>query len=394
MLTEKEALERILAKVQPLGVETLSLRQAVGRFAAGDLAATVPSPPFDNSSMDGFALAFAGESAAAGTRFRVIGTQPAGPDTQITLNEGEAARIFTGAPIPAGTTAVLMQEDARLEGDVVEVTEASARDEFIRRAGADLCRGQRILSRGEALTPQRSALLASQGLAAVDVHAAPRVAILSTGDELIPAGKPLAAGQIYESNGVLLAALSEGSGAMVTTVATIRDDPTALADAMRAALAKADVLVLSGGVSVGERDYVKPALAALGVAADFWKVSVKPGKPFLFGQAPGGGLVFGLPGNPVSSFVTFLLFVRPALRRLMGATEITPVFWPARAGTDLANPDTRPHYVRGCLEAGVFTPQGRQESHALFGLSRSDALVRVEPGAEIAAGAPVQVLPL
>ena len=192
---------------------------------------------------------------------------------------------------------------------------------------------------------------------------------------------------------MLLAALVEASGARVAGMTTVRDDPAALADAMRSALAQSDVLVLSGGVSVGERDYVKPALAAVGAEANFWKVAIKPGKPFLFGRAPGGALVFGLPGNPVSSFVTFLLFVRPALQRLLGAANVTPTFWPARAGVPLENRDGRPHYIRGHMDEGVFTPQGRQESHALFGLSRSDALVRVAPGAEIAAGAPVLVLP-
>ena len=186
MLTESEALERILANVQPLAAESLPLRQAAGRFSAADLSATLPSPPFDNSSMDGFALAFAGDEAPAGARFRVIGTQAAGPDAAFALREGEAARIFTGAPIPTGTAAVLMQEDARREGDMVEVTDTCVRDEFIRRAGADFCRGQRILARGEAITPQRVGLLASQGLAILDVHKAPRVSILSTGDELVP----------------------------------------------------------------------------------------------------------------------------------------------------------------------------------------------------------------
>jgi molybdopterin molybdotransferase len=393
MLTEHEALERILDQVQPLGAESLPLRRAGGRCSAVDLSATVPSPPFDNSAMDGFALAFTGDEAPTGARFRVVGAQPAGPDLGLSLREGEAARIFTGAPLPAGTAAVLMQEDARAEGDTVEVTESCACDEFIRRAGADLCRGQHILSRGDVLTPQRVGLLASQGLATVDVHQSPCVAILSSGDELIPPGQPLAAGQIYESNGVLLAALVEASGAGVATVTTVRDEPSALAGAMCTALAEADVLVLSGGVSVVAASSTKPALATLGVEVDFWRVAIKPGKPFVFGRAPGGALVFGLPGNPVSSFVTFLLFVRPALRRLMGAVEIAPAWWPARAGAALSNRDARPHYIRGRMERGVFMPQGRQESHALYGLSRSDALVRLEPGAEIAAGAAVEVMP-
>ena len=392
MITESEALEKILATVQPLAIESRPLREALLRFAAADLAATVPSPPFDNSAMDGFALAFGGVEAPARSRFQVIGTQAAGPDAGITLSEGQAARIFTGAPLPAGTSGVAMQEDTEMEVAAVVLTDACLRDEFIRRAGADLCRGQRILARGERLNPQRLALLASQGLAMVDVFAAPRVAILSTGDELVPPGQPLGPGQIYESNGVLLAALVESTGAAVSEVRSVRDDARLLEESMRSALATANVLILSGGVSVGERDFVKPALAALGVETNFWRVAIKPGKPFLFGRTGAGAFVFGLPGNPVSSFVTFLLFVRPALLRMMGATDVAPASQSVRTETALKNADARPHYVRGCVVAGVFQPQGRQESHALFGLSRSDALVRVPAGAEIPAGAVVSAI--
>ena len=393
MLNEQEALERILARIQPLDFKTLPLREAAGRCVAADISATVPSPPFDNSSMDGFALGFDGGTAATGSSFRLVGTQPAGPDAGLSLQNGEAARIFTGAPLPKGTSAILRQEDARLDSDLVHVTDECARDEFIRRAGADLCRGQRILSRGELLNPQRLALLASQGLASVAVHRPARVCIISTGDELIAPGQTLAPGQIYESNGVLLAALVERSGAQVVRVLTVRDELAELTATLREAISAADAVVISGGVSVGERDYVKPALASLGVEADFWKVAIKPGRPFLFGHAPGGAAVFGLPGNPVSSFVTFHLFVRAALRRMSGAIDVAPECRPARAGAELSNPDGRPHYMRGRIESGVFLPQGRQESHALFGLSRSDALVCVRPGSVIAEGGAVEALP-
>lgn len=392
MITEDEALQEILAAVRPLAVESRPLRGVAGRFAAVDLAATVSSPPFDNSAMDGFALAFDGSEAPAPSRFQVVGTQAAGPDAGITLVDGEAARIFTGAPIPIGTSGVVMQEDTRIDDDAVVLTDACTRDEFIRRAGADLCKGQHILSRGERLNAQRMALLASQGLAMVDVFATPRVAILSTGDELVPPGQPLGPGQIYESNGVLLAALVEATGARVSELHSVCDDAQKLEKTMRSALEAADVLILSGGVSVGERDFVKPALAGLGVETNFWRVAVKPGKPFLFGRTGSGAVVFGLPGNPVSSFVTFLLFVRPALLRMMGATDVSPAAQMVRTATALTNGDARPHYVRGSVVVGVFQPQGRQESHALFGLSRSDALVRVAPGAEIPAGAMVEAI--
>ncbi len=393
MLSEEEARRKILASVLPLDGEETPLLQALGRFAAGEHFAAHALPAFDNSAMDGYAVAMDERSAplVAGTRLRVCGEQPAGPDRGLRVEAGRAVRIFTGAPVPASTGAVVMQEDVERAGDEIVLREDVAAGEFIRRAGGDLARGQRILAPGERLTPGRLGLLASQGLATVAVRRRPRVAILATGDELRPPGEPLGPGEIYESNGVLLAALASALGAAVTILERARDDRDDLDAKIAAGLRAHDALVVAGGVSVGERDFVKERLAAAGVSLDLWRVRVQPGKPFLYGHAGGerGTHVFGLPGNPVSSFVTFLLFVRPALLRMAGAPDETlglPVF-PATAAAELVNGGNRPHYLRGTLDAkGNFALAGRQESHALFALSRSRVLVRVEPGTVVPAG--------
>jgi molybdopterin molybdotransferase len=402
MLEESEALERILARVNPLPAESRPLLQALGRFAARELRAAQPLPGFDNSSMDGYALALDqnGGGTAAGTRLRVGGEQPAGLDRGLSAKPGLAIRIFTGAPLPAGTGAVVMQEDVERAGDEIVLREGVEPGENIRRAGADLARGQKLFEPGAKMTAARLALLASQGLATVEVGRAPKVAVLTTGDELRAPGQPLRPGEIYESNGVALAALAAALGAEAVSLGSAVDDPAALDARIAEGLAGNDALIVAGGVSVGERDFVRERLAAAGVRLDLWRVRVKPGKPFLYGQAapdngsPGGGAhVFGLPGNPVSAFVTFLLFVRPALLKLMGASADALSLPAQRATTavELVNRANRPHYQHGLIDArGEFITSGRQESHALFGLSRSRALVRVEAETRVPAGAKIQ----
>ncbi len=408
LLSEEEARERILGRAVPLPVTVVPLAAALGRFAAREVRATQALPGFDNSSMDGYALAFAHDEHTinspqgprplpAGTRLRVEGEQRAGPSRGLRARPGQAVRIFTGAPVPEGTTAVVMQEDVERVGDEITLLAAVEPGEYIRRAGADLARGQKLFDAGEKLTAQRLGLLASQGMAEVAVRRAARVAILATGDELRAPGEPLGPGEIYESNSVLLSALATQLGASTRILPRAADERADLDAKLAAGLDGHDVLIVAGGVSVGERDFVKERLAAAGVRLDLWRVAVQPGKPFLYGFRPGaedagGTHVFGLPGNPVSAFVTFLLFVRPALLKLMGADTLEcqlPGF-PAVAGEDLVNRGNRPHYLRGRLDGnGRFFPCGRQESHAVFGLSRSDVLARVEPGAVVTAGTPV-----
>jgi molybdopterin molybdotransferase len=389
MISEEEALSAVLSKVNALAPNKASLLDSLGRFVTRDLWAQRPLPPFDNSAMDGYAVQAA--SCQAGRRLRVIGEQPAGLNRGLSLGAGEAIRIFTGAVLPGGADAVIMQEDVTREGDLITAQSTAEPGEFIRHKGGDLAEGQKILGRGEQVTAQALALLASQGLNEIEVGAQPRVAIVSTGNELAPPGTELKPGQIYESNALMLQALAQRSGATVRLVEHCPDDLGQITAVFGRGLEN-DALIVSGGVSVGEHDLVKPALSALGAEIDVWRVAIKPGKPFLFGRA-GGCFIFGLPGNPVSAFVTFFRFVRPALLRLSGAAEhqLDLRQIPARLGAEVENDGDRPHYLRGRLEGEVFTVTGRQESHALFGLSRANALLRVAPHARLAAGTTVRV---
>jgi molybdopterin molybdotransferase len=390
MISEEQALAKVLAAVQPLDAQSVDLLAACGRFSAADLFAALPSPAFDNSSMDGYAVD--SKSCGANARLKVAGAQPAGADRGLMLRPGEAIRVFTGAPIPRGADAVIMQEDVRAEGDAVVLQAAVEPGENIRRQGSDLCTGQKILAGGERIAPGSIGMLASQGIAEIRVGRAPRVAILSTGDELALPGAPLTPGKIYESNSLLLAALVAKTGAAPERLGIAPDEPQMLGEKLRSSL-EADVLIVSGGVSVGEHDLVKAALKDLGAELDIWRVSIKPGKPFLFGQR-GRCRIFGLPGNPVSSFVTFLQFVRPAILKMMGAgaNQLALPAFPVVTASELSNPSERPHYVRGRVTGGRFTAIGRQESHALFGLSQSNALVRVGAGERVAEGARVDAL--
>jgi len=378
VITEEQALARIIENVAALPARTVPLIQAREKFAAAEVRARVALPRFDNSAMDGYAVVAA--ACADGKPQRLIGEQPAGADRGLRIEPGETIRIFTGAPIPSGADAVVMQEDVRIEGSQVFVNTTVERREFIRRRGCDLSEGQKIIEAGTRLRAQELALLASQGFAEIEVGGEVRVTIVSTGDELVAPGGDLAAGQIFDSNSVLLQALVEKCGATVARVQHCPDDAAAIEHAFRDALPY-DVLIVLGGVSVGARDLVKPALNVIGAQTDLWRVSVKPGKPFLFGRA-GQCAIFGLPGNPVSAFVTFLLFVRPALLRMMGARDdqLRLPETTAILGKEVSNDGDRPHYMRGQFAGGRFTQIGRQESHALYGLSRSNALLRVAPG--------------
>jgi molybdopterin molybdotransferase len=387
MISEEEARRQILNKVNPLDKREVTLAGALDCFAAEDYFARLPLPAFDNSAMDGYAVV-AG-SCKKGGRLRVIGEQPAGPDRKLRVGDGEAVRIFTGATLPQGADAIVMQEDVTRHGTEIEVNADIDIGDFVRRRGCDLAEGQMILRKGERIGAPTVALLASQGFADVIVGGRATAALISTGDELVKPGEELQPGEIYDSNSALLNALLLRSGASATTVEHCRDDRQSLGDAIKRGI-RNHVLVISGGVSVGERDLVKEALCELGVKIEIWRVAVKPGKPFLFGNI-GKCFVFGLPGNPVSAFVTFLQFVRPAILRMMGATNLDLPQVSAKLALGLTNDGDRPHYIRGRLERGKFMPIGRQESHALFGLSQANALLRVAVGQSLKADEIVNV---
>ena len=414
MISETAARAKILEAVRPLSARKMPIMEALDRFAAADYFARLPLPVFDNSAMDGYAVI--ASDCKAGAKLRVVGEQPAGVDRKLRLSTGEAIRIFTGAPIPPGADAVVMQEDVTRSDNEIVVNTGAEVGEFVRVRGCDLGEGQKILSARERVTAAKIALLASQGISEIGVGGEVRVAIISTGDELATPGDVLQPGQIYDSNSILLQALAERAGATVGSPQHCRDDANSLRTAFQTG-AKNDVVIVTGGVSVGEHDLVQQTLRELGAKIDIWRVAIKPGKPFLFGQlerppsphsspsgrgsreaagegntlGPNDSLVFGLPGNPVSAFVTFLQFVRPAILKMMGAGDLDLPRVSARLTADLRNDSDRAHHFRGRFERGDFTPIGRQESHALFGLSQSNALLRLAPEENRKSGETVEV---
>ena len=389
MISEGEARKKVLEKIEVRPSRSVLLSQALSCFAGEDYFSSSPLPNFDNSAMDGYAVI--ASSCGLGKRLRVIGEQPAALDRQLRVSAGEAVRIFTGAPMPAGADAVVMQEDVTREGSEIAVNIDVDLGDFVRRRGCDLAEGQKIVAKGELIRPATIALLASQGVTQVSVGGEVDAAIISTGDELVRVGEEIKPGQIYESNSVLLQALLQRCDAAVKSVRHCKDDAESLRKTLEEAI-KYSVLIISGGVSVGEHDLVQPTLRSIGAKIDIWRVAIKPGKPFLFGRA-GDCAVFGLPGNPVSAFVTFLCFVRPAILKMMGATNLDLPKVPAKLLIDVRNESDRAHYVRGKFEHGAFAPVGRQESHALFGLSKSNALLRLGVGEAQRGGESVEIHP-
>ena len=389
LLGEQETLDRVLRNIRPLAIVKVLLSECSNRVIGEDIRATIPLPRFDNSTVDGYALR--SEDATRGAHLRVTGEQSAGPDSGLMVQQGCAVRIFTGAPIPGGADCVIMQEDVDRFGDSIVLKESVGRGDFIRVRGEDLCEGQAVISRGEVATGPKLAVIASQGMNDLSVFRRPKVKIIATGSELRPQGELVRAGEIYETNRVLIADLATNAGAETEVFDIVPDTVEAHLLAFEGARGS-DAIIVAGGVSVGDKDLVKPTLVKLGAQLRLWRIAVKPGKPFMFGQWD-STLVFGLPGNPVSAFVTFLLFVRPALWKLGGRLSLDLPRFPARLEQDLVNAGDRPHYLRGIYSEGVFRPFGRQESHALFGLSRSNALCRLEPEQTVRANSIVDIIP-
>jgi molybdopterin molybdotransferase len=397
MLTLAQALDRLLRAVRPFPAaeaQTVSTFDALGRVLAEEVRSTLDVPPADNSSMDGYAVR-AAEVAQAGTVLPVSQRVPAGTPPA-PLQPKSAARIFTGAQVPPGADAIVMQEQCEAVDGGVRINAVPQAGQWIRRRGEDVVAGAVVLSPGDRLTPQAMGLAASVGAAALRVARRPRVAVFSTGDELVMPGEPLKPGAIYNSNRFTLRGLIEALGCDCTDLGIVPDRLDATRDALRRAAEGHDLIVTSGGVSVGEEDHLKPAVQAEG-QLDLWQIAMKPGKPLAFGEvrrAGGGTACFiGLPGNPVSSFITFLVAVRPVLLHLQGATPGQPRGLRLRADFDWPRPDRRQEFLRVRLnESGGLDLFPNQSSGVLTSAVWGDGLVDNPPGQAIRAGDAVRYL--
>jgi molybdopterin molybdotransferase len=373
-LTIDEARAKVLAAVRPLPPEVVAVRDALGRVLAEDVVAQRDVPSFANSAMDGFAV----RSGPAGRPLRIVDESRAGAPAGMAVGDGEAVRISTGAALPDGADAVLQIELVTVDGDRVTLDDDVDPGRNVRPAGDDLREGTTVLPAGTRMGAAEIGIAVAAGRGAVECARRPRVVVLATGDELVAPGDPLGPGELHNSNGATLAALATQSGARVLRTGVVADTEEATRAAIATALEEADVVVLSGGVSVGPHDHVKPALQALGVDEVFWRVALRPGRPTWFGTRA-ETLVFGLPGNPVSAMVTFMLFARPALRAMQGAPH-EPERIVAHLDEAIARHPDRDECVRVSLHDGLASPTGPQGSHQLSSMLGADGFAIVSAG--------------
>jgi molybdopterin molybdotransferase len=401
MITVEEALARVLASAEePLEEEKVALESAYGRVLARDLTALRTQPPFPNSAMDGYALR-AADTALSLATLAVIGESAAGRAFPGAVGPGEAVRIFTGAPMPDGTDAIVIQEDVRREGERIQLSAAALAGDNLRQAGMDFLAGEALIAAGRRLTPRDVALAAAGNHAALPVRRRGRVAIVATGDELVaPGGGPLGPAQIVASNNLAVAGVVEACGGVAIDLGIAVDELSALKAAVAQARdAKADVLVTLGGASVGDHDLVQRALVSAGMELGFWRIAMRPGKPLMHGRL-GAMRVLGLPGNPTSSMVCAILFLRPLLNALHGEPDPgADLSQPARLGVALGANGARQDYMRASLSRGaegilVATPAAEQDSSLVKTMARADGLIVRPPHAEPAkAGDACKVIP-
>ncbi len=392
-----EALARITGALAPVPSETVSVAEADGRVLAQDVAARVTQPPAAVSAMDGYAVK-AADVASVPAKLRQIGEVPAGQAFEGAVGAGECVRIFTGAPVPAGADTIVIQEDVDADGSIIVVREGAPKGHYIRPAGLDFREGEVLLHAGQRLGAREVGLAAAMNVPWLDVRRRPRVALLATGDEIVRPGDPIGPNQIVSSNAVALAALVRALGAAPIDLGIALDTRESL-QSMAEGARGTDLLITMGGASVGDHDLVQSVLGEKGLEIDFWRIAMRPGKPLMFGKI-GATPMLGLPGNPVSSLVCGLIFVVPALRRLLGMKEGGAERESVRLGCDIAANDRRQDYLRAKLArdgAGQLTatPFEKQDSSMLRLLADSQCLVVRPPHAEAAkAGDPVEIIRL
>jgi molybdopterin molybdotransferase len=390
LLSVDEALAQLLAAAQPVaGIERVPTMAAAGRVLAQAQTSTMDVPPMDNSAMDGYAVRLA--DLSSDKQLKITQRITAG-SVGTPLAPGTAARIFTGAPVPAGADAIVMQEFTDVEKDTVRIKSEPKTGEWIRRVGSDIRKGGMVLAAGKRLLPQDTGLAASVGIKSLPVFRRLRLGLFFTGDELVMPGEPLAPGRIYNSNRFTLNGLASAFGCEVRDYGIVPDKLDTTREVLRRAAAENDVIVTSGGVSVGDEDHVKPAVEAEGSLL-MWRIAMKPGRPLAFGKI-GRSFFIGLPGNPVSSFVTFLIFVRPFLLKTQGQVDVAPRAIDARADFEWPEPDARREFLRVKWNAqGGLDLYPTQDSAVLTSTAWADGLVDNPAGSVIRRGERVRFLP-
>jgi len=397
MLSVKEARTRILATITPMPTEQIGLSNGLGRVLAEDIASRRTQPPTAVSAMDGYAVR-AQDVSTVPVTLKISGHAPAGGSHDDVLGAGEAVRIFTGGPVPDGADAIVIQENTDSDGITVTVKESSPAGHYIRPAGLDFRTGEVILRAGDALTARNVGMAAAMNTPWLSVHRKPRIAILATGNEIVMPGDPIGPNQIVSSNSLALAAMIEASGAEPILLGIAPDERNELS-AMAAAAHGADMLVTTGGASVGDHDLIQSVLGDNGLEVDFWKIAMRPGKPLIFGDIKGTPLL-GLPGNPVSTLVCGIIFLIPALQKMLGQSERETSLETAILAVDLAQNDQREDYLRARLsydDSGtrMATPFSKQDSSMLSRLVQADCLLVRPPNAPAAkTGSAVEILPM
>ena len=387
MISVDEALGKILDAIPVLAPEQVNIASALGRVLAEDVVSRVTQPPNDVSAMDGYAVR-ASDTTSGSAQLRVVGEAPAGGSYPDTLNAGEAVRIFTGGPVPLGADSIVMQENTeRASEEIVIINETAEKGRFIRAAGLDFSEGKVLITKGKSLTARDISLAAAMNVPWLMVYRRPKVAILATGDEVVMPGDPIGPNQIVSSNSLGLAATVQALGGEPILLGIAPDDEQSLRN-MAAGAAGADLLVTTGGASVGDHDLIQKVLGDVGLEVNFWRIAMRPGKPLIFGAINGTPMI-GLPGNPVSTMVCALVYMVPAINKMMGLVGVDAGYSSAKLATSLGANDQRQDYLRATLSENddgtiSVTPFHKQDSSMLSLLSQSDALVMRPPFADAA----------